>query len=338
MSRLRPGLTLTALMRQQQRPCAPPATLVARPLRSFWRDAALVVAAATLAFVLSAHFQLLESFYALTRRWEYLQLDELSSGLLVLAVGLSWLAWRRYRQAHQELQARCAAEARLAAVLADNRRLAQESLRIQESERKHLARELHDQLGQYLNAIKLDTLALGAPGGCEAAQLARASAAIVHNVDHVYDTVRQMIGRLRPVALDELGLGAAIEHCVDQWRRHLPQIRFDCCLDNDLDELGEPLTLTLYRLVQEALTNIGKHADAHCVQIVLERQPQPRPDQLLLVISDDGRGMDVEGGLRGFGLSGMRERVAMAGGLFELRSSPGHGVRITVRMPLRVPG
>src|SRR5580658_1187805 len=97
-------------------------------------DVIAVIGISILSVVLSAHFQLTETLYALTRRWEYFQLDELPTGLLILAIGLIWLSWRRYRQAGRELQARQLAEARLARVLADNRQLAQEHLRVQELE------------------------------------------------------------------------------------------------------------------------------------------------------------------------------------------------------------
>ncbi len=133
-----------------------------------WRDAAAVVAVTVLAFELSAHFQFTEALYALTRHWEYFQIDELPVGMFVLSTGLIWLSLKRYRDANRELQARRTAEARLEAVLSENRRLARENLRIQEVERKHLARELHDELGQYLNAIKLDAVYIRDGGGLDA--------------------------------------------------------------------------------------------------------------------------------------------------------------------------
>src|SRR6202044_3346038 len=184
-------------------PPTPPVRAVA------WRDVAIVAGVTVLAFVLSAHFQFTEALYALTRHWEYFQVDELPVGMFALSLGLIWLSWKRYRDADRELEARRIAEARLEAVLSENRRLAQENLRIQEVERKHLARELHDELGQYLNAIKLDAVSIRA-GGVPVAGLYRdASQSIIRAVDHVHVAVSGMIGRLRPVGLDELGLVAA---------------------------------------------------------------------------------------------------------------------------------
>jgi signal transduction histidine kinase len=297
-------------------------------------DAGAVLGITALSIMLAAHFQLAEALYALTRRWEYVQLDELPIGLLVLAIGLIWLSWRRYQQAGRELAARQRAEARLAGVLEENRRLAQEHLRIQELERKHLARELHDELGQYLNAIKLDAMSISDSGG-DAGLSMQASRSIVRSIDHVHSTVSDMIRRLRPVGLDDLGLVAAIEHSVDHWRQRLPETRFSLELRGDFDGLDESLTLTLYRLIQEGLTNIYKHAAARQVDIVLERKPSVPGgmDQVLLRLADDGRGMDAGAGGPGFGLSGMRERVEIAGGTFLVTSAPGCGFRFEARIP-----
>src|SRR4029079_16322430 len=129
---------------------------------------------------LSAYFELSELLFALTRRWEPVQLDEWPVALLVLALCLGWLSWRRYQQTLVQLRARQVAEARLARALAENRELAHQHLRIQEAERKHLARELHDELGQYLNAIKLDAVSMGE---------GEASTRIVQSVNHVHAVV-----------------------------------------------------------------------------------------------------------------------------------------------------
>jgi two-component system, NarL family, sensor histidine kinase UhpB len=314
---------------------SPMESLPTPPVRDLaWRDAAAVAAITVLAFALSAHFQFTEVLYALTRHWEHFQIDELPVGMFVLSMGLIWLSWKRYRDANHELEARRIAETRLEAVLAENRRLARENLRIQEVERKHLARELHDELGQYLNAIKLDAVSIGdgALAGCSCIEAAQS---IVRAVDHVHAAVSGMIGRLRPVALDELGLVAAIEHCLDEWRLRLPGTRVTWSAGGDFDGLSESLTLTVYRLIQEGLTNIAKHAHAAEVRIVLERVPAARGagEELRLTVADDGCGMDLAKRRSRFGLSGMRERVEMSGGTFELASTPGRGLRFSASLP-----
>jgi two-component system sensor histidine kinase UhpB len=192
-----------------------------------WSDIAVVIGITLVSIVVSDYFNLNEALYAFTRRGERFQLDELPIGVLVLLICLMWLSWR-------EIRARRAVESRLADALAENRQLAQETLRIQEVERKHLARELHDELGQYLNAIKIDAVAISECGGMDAEFSTHASLAIIRAVDHVHRAVSEMIGSLRPVGLDELGLVAAIEHCVDQWRQRLPDTRFTLSLRGEL--------------------------------------------------------------------------------------------------------
>jgi two-component system, NarL family, sensor histidine kinase UhpB len=301
-----------------------------------WRDTAAVIAITLATVVICIHFDLNEALYRLTRHGETFQLDELPIALLVLSVGLMWLAWRRYHQARRELQARQIAESRLLDALADNRKLSQEIVRIQEEERKHLARELHDEFGQYLNVIKLDAVSISEHKGFDARLAMEASLAIVKNVDHVHSVLGNMVARLRPVGFDELGLAAAIEHCVDEWRPRLPETQFDLCVRGQFEDLSEPLSLTLFRLVQEGLTNIYKHAHAQRARIVLERiESAPNgKEELHLSVADDGCGMQsVNRGSR-FGLSGMRERVEMQGGTFELASAPGCGLHLEARLPV----
>jgi two-component system sensor histidine kinase UhpB len=300
-----------------------------------WRDASVVAGITALSLALSAHFQLSEQLYAATRHWEYFQVDEMPFGMLVLSACLIWLSWKRYRHARLELHARRIAEARLSGVLAENRQLTRENLRIQEIERKHLARELHDELGQYLNAIKLDAVAIRESRGSDAEFSTNTSLAIIRTVDHVHGAVSEMIARLRPVALDELGLIAAIEHCVDHWRQRLPDTRFELSVRGKFEGLGEPLNLTLYRLIQEGLTNIYKHANAQRAEIALERITSGASgmDELYLTVADDGCGMQPGARNSRFGLNGMRERVEIAGGTFVLTSEPGRGLRFVARMP-----
>jgi two-component system, NarL family, sensor histidine kinase UhpB len=310
-----------------------PASKMAR--ESPWLDAAVVIAITALTLVLSAHFELNEALYSLTRRWEHFQVDELPLGMLVLSICLIGVSWRRYQHARRELRARRIAEARLALVLAENRELTQENLRIQEVERKHLARELHDELGQYLNAIKLDAVSICESRASNSEFSTNASLAIIRSVDHVHAAVSGMIGRLRPVGLDELGLAAAIEHCVDQWRQRLPDTRFLLSIDGRFDDLSESLTLTVYRLIQEGLTNVYKHAAAGRVGVTLHRGEAPTggTDELQLTVADDGCGMEPSARVSRFGLSGMRERVEMAGGTFALESAPGRGLKFEARLP-----
>lgn len=299
--------------------------------RTIWHDLLVVALALLLAGPLFAYLELNESLFALTRRWEAFQIDELPAILLVLATCLAWFSWRRYREARAELQHRHVAEERLAALLQENRRLAQEYLQGQERERKYLARELHDELGQYLNAIKTDAVALqkiadGPPA------LLRSAVAINRHVDYLYQVVRNLIRELRPVALDELGLKAALEHYLDQCRQRMPQAQFSVSLQGDLDSLDESTSLVIYRLMQEGITNIARHAQAEHVVVSITRRG--RLDSITVSISDDGRGADMSGMPSGLGLIGMRERVEMLGGDWSVKTQPGKGFNIVACIPL----
>ena len=293
-----------------------------------WRDVALAVAITLGCAALAAYFELSEALFRYTRRWEHFQLDEWPVAAFVLALCFVWISWRRYQQALAQLEARRAAETRLAAALAENRELAQQHLRVQESERKHLARELHDELGQYLNAIKLDAVAIRESAASDDSPASLAAARTVKAVDHVHAAVNDMIRRLRPAGLDELGLVAALENCVDHWRQRLPGTHFTLSLSGSLDDLGETLNLTIYRLIQEGLTNSFKHAAAGRIDINVSRG-----NEVLLTVADDGRGMDPVTRGTGFGLSGMKERVELLGGTFTVESSPGRGFAIEARIP-----
>lgn len=299
-----------------------------------WRDVGLVVLAALAAGVLASAFNLSEWLALSTRGWEGVQLDELPLVLLVLAVGLLVVAERRRRLALRDVQARREAEDRLATALAANRELSHEHLRLQESERRHLARELHDELGQTLNAIKLDAVALRESAG-DVSSVQAASRHIVAGIDHAHAAVGGMIGRLRPVALDDLGLVAALEACVGGWQRRLPQLRFTLQVEGDLDDLGEALNVALYRLVQEGLTNAVRHSGSTSVQLRLRRERGIRHgDVIHLHLADAGKGADASGLARGFGLRGMRERAELLGGQFRFRTSPGQGFVLDIELPV----
>jgi signal transduction histidine kinase len=302
-----------------------------------------IVGGLTAAFaLLSVRLDLSESLLRWAHSSERLQLDELPQILLVLAALLSWYAWRRTSEMKAELARRRAAEAELAQALEENRRLGRQAVDAQESEQRNLAREMHDELGQYLVAIRLDAAAIGKDSiddGCKAdrAHTRESAAAIVRHVDHLQAVVRGIIGRLRPAGLDVLGLAAALESCVEAWRPRLPDVDIHLNTEGDLERLGEEVDLVLYRLAQECLTNVSKHASARQVQIELVEQCAADGVRTIRFLArDDGRGAALPLRGRGFGLAGMRERVQSLGGDFAFSARPGAGFRVTAT--LRLPG
>jgi two-component system, NarL family, sensor histidine kinase UhpB len=305
------------------------------PLRSaYLRDAILIAVVTIGAWVLCGVFNLTETLHHLTAPYERYQLDELPSMLLVLGLGLTWFATRRYREARQEIVRRRLAEVRLAAALADNRRLAHQYVELQEAERKALARELHDELGQYLNVIKLDAVGLRDDQRASSAAIHQRASAIVENCNHTHRALATLIRELRPAGLDELGLAAAVEHCVQTWRTRLPEVSLGLSINGDFTALPESVAVTLYRLVQEALTNVAKHAAARHVSIRLDRLDDggANGDTIAVRVTDDGVGSAAVLPTRGLGLIGMRERVLALRGELAFTRSPGQGFELSARI------
>jgi len=300
------------------------------------RDAVLVAVISLLAAVVCVKLDLSETLLGWTRLHERLQLDELPAVLLVVATCLIWFSARRYFEARGQLVLRRATEVRLEEALAENQRLAQQYLDIQEYERKALARDLHDELGQYLNVIKLDAVSIRDARQPPDPLVNDAARALIENVDRVYGVVSSLIRQLRPVGFDELGVAAALEHCVDDWRARLPALSIDFSIDrNAFDAIDEIRALAVFRLVQEALTNIARHAQATCVEIRIRRRRQSGTQETVEVsIIDNGSGADLNAPRTGLGLVGMRERVAAFGGSLELASRRGAGFKVMASLPV----
>lgn len=291
-----------------------------------------------LVLILCDQFDLSEALRRWTAPWEQFQLDELPEILVVLVAGLAWFAVRRYREARRELLRRQAAEAQLELALGDNRRLSQQYVQLQEAERKSLARELHDELGQYLNVIKLDAVGIRDGRSSDANGLGERAETIVANCNHIHSALAHLIRQLRPVALDDLGLAAALEHCLSTWRPRLPDTRLELTLAGDLDDLNEAVTLTAYRIVQEGLSNVAKHSAARQVALRLVRDRSAAEDVVTITVADDGVGTDTNKPTSGLGLIGMRERVTTLAGRLKVSSEPGKGFELQARIPVQSDG
>lgn len=216
-----------------------------------------------------------------------------------------------------------------------NHRLAQKLIYLQEEERKSLARDLHDELGQCLTAIKADGSALLQLTETKLPEGRASAEAIVGVTQHVMGLLRAMLQRLRPDVLDGLGLLPAIAELVSNWRQRHPGVTVVTRYTSDLNDLSEPLRITAYRVVQECLTNISRHAEAHRISLDIDRGWSPESEEALVIsMEDDGKGFDPSRS-EGFGLSGMRERVEGLGGRFDLNSTIGNGTRLSVRIPIQ---
>lgn len=231
------------------------------------------------------------------------------------------------------------AEQRTRELLRQNRALTRRMFSMQEKERRHLASELHDELGQWLTAIQAEAHAIDSIAGA-ASPIHNSVQAISESASTMHEVIHRMVHNLRPSLLDALGLADSLHELKKQWYQPHLGVACDFVLEDDLSDLGENLNITIYRLVQEALSNAAKYAQANRVSLRLCRvRGETRDaDAILLSIEDDGAGFDVGQPTRGAGILGMRERVIAAGGKFDLASAPGQGVRISVRLPLKQMG
>ena len=208
-------------------------------------------------------------------------------------------------------------------------RVARDSLRRvvagQELERRRLARELHDETGQALTSILLGLRSLEdfVDGDDERAAVAEIRRLTVETLQDV----RRLAVELRPKALDDFGLEAALERLTDNFAQQTAlEVGFVARLGDE--QLPPEVATALYRIVQEGLTNVAKHAEARTVSVLLSGQN----GRVALVIEDDGRGFDPEGAVDGFGLQGMRERVDLLGGSFQVESRAGAGTTLAVEV------
>ena len=195
-----------------------------------------------------------------------------------------------------------------------------------EDERRSLARELHDELGQYVTAIK--TFAVTIANKTEAnspkvnlPEISGYAQTIVAAANHIYDGMHNIIRQLRPGSLDNLGLAETLKDAVNNLQKQQPNIHISLQLAGKLDGLGESLNINIYRIVQESMNNAIKHAAAKNIEISLSTT---YTGALQLTIKDDGRGMNIHDvdQTNHFGLLGMRERVQSFGGSFNIDSEP----------------
>ena len=218
-------------------------------------------------------------------------------------------------------------------LLSENRLLIQKSLEVQEQERKHLSRELHDEMGQCLTAIQADAESIKDSATKDKTRIFTSADAILKVSAHIYDVVHSMMHLLRPSVLDNLGLVEALKEEIETWKKRNPKINCNYAFDGDLSSLGEHTNISIYRIVQECLTNITKYASATKVNIVLKNDTE----NLNLLISDDGVGMDTDSNIHdsghGLGLIGMRERIQALNGMFSYETSVGKGFHIFIHIP-----
>ncbi|MDT8311329.1 MAG: sensor histidine kinase [Methylophaga sp.] len=218
-------------------------------------------------------------------------------------------------------------------VLADNQRLALKLLNVQEEEHRYIARELHDEFGQCLAGINAMTTSISQSARQEYPKILPELESINHITEHMMVALRNLLTRLRPVEVDEIGLQKSLQKLIKSWhQRSGNQTRFELTINADLATLPEPLPVNIYRVVQEALTNIAKHAHATKATIQLHYSSA---DELQLLIEDNGlaNNDDIQQSL-GMGLLGIHERVGALGGQTHITANHGGGLKMLITLPI----
>ncbi|OIQ96415.1 oxygen sensor histidine kinase NreB [mine drainage metagenome] len=201
---------------------------------------------------------------------------------------------------------------------------------VREEERTRIARELHDELGQMLTALKMDVVWLKSRTPESEAGLMNKTSAMAALIDATLDAVRSIAADLRPVMLDDLGVRAAVEWLLEDFSK---RYGINYALEMSLDDypLDDPRATAAFRVVQECLTNVARHAQAGHVVVVMSH----RDGELSVSVRDDGKGLEPSGDRRRnrYGLMGIRERAAHFGGSMKIVSAPNEGTLIEVRLP-----
>lgn len=215
--------------------------------------------------------------------------------------------------------------------LAEHRELTQIIQARLEQERTAIARELHDELGQQVTAIKSVGLAIARRSAGQDAVIAQSAQLVMDCADQIHEGVHQMIARLRPLALDRFSLRDALLELLGDWRMRHPGVALNLTLGDRLEGLDDSLSTTVYRIVQEAVNNALRHARASRIDVKLQRSGHA----LELDVADNGVGRLAQLQEPGhYGVLGMRERAQALGGSFELVQIEPTGVGLRVRLPI----
>jgi len=240
-----------------------------------------------------------------------------------------------FRQLEEDIVKRKRSEQCAQELLEQNRALTQRLFNTQEEERRHISRELHDEFGQLLTAINIHAQFIYRQHDTTNAKARESARIVAEGTAEIIQNIHNMISQLRPSSLDDLGLKVTLQELIRQTQQQHPELNIEIDLHGNLDDLGENINITLYRVVQEAITNVIKHAKARYISIELfEILDSEVSRSAQLTIQDDGVGIDVNEVTQGMGLTGMRERILATGGEIYFDSSESGGVLINALIPI----
>jgi signal transduction histidine kinase len=305
---------------------------------SIRHDIVWVIASSLVTYLIASYFDLAERYINWTSLGELYQLDEIIFVLLVFCVGLIWFSKRRITELSQSLKHNVAMQAELShnnkkirQLLHDKQALVHRITLVRESERDHLASELHDVFGQHLAAMDANlTVALNQTSHSPLAPILES---VMDSTTVLRSITRNKLRHLKPPSLDSIGLKGAIRELVSEWKQSFSGTD-NLSLDVDDTAVPKPIALTLYRGLQESLSNISRHANADNVFIDLHQFREPENLCIQLKVEDDGQGMDTKNASQsGLGLLSIRERCEALNGEFYISARQPKGTTLTITLP-----
>ncbi len=219
-------------------------------------------------------------------------------------------------------------------IMANNKQLALKLMNAQEEEHRYISRELHDEFGQCLAGINAVTASINQTAKTQCPDIVEEVNSVSNITSHMMDVLRSMLTRLRPAEVDDFGLTASLKKLVSSWNnRTHGETNYQLNITGDIENLPEPLPVNIYRMVQECLTNIAKHAQASAAEVIINHHDN---HTLELIIRDDGTAETnaLESSM-GVGLLGLRERVSALGGKLDIESAQDDGVTVTISLPVQ---
>lgn len=219
-------------------------------------------------------------------------------------------------------------------IIASNKQLAFKLINVQEEEHRHISRELHDEFGQCLAAINAVTSSIKQTAEHKCPELLTETDTISRTTLHMMDALRDLLTRLRPIDIDELGLINSLEKLINSWNNHTnDSTHYHLHIDGNINRLPKPLPVNVYRIIQESLTNISKHANASKAEVFINKVS----NNIHIRIQDDGivattKDFNFSSGV---GLLGIKERVAALGGDIMFANAQPTGLLISINLPIQ---